>query len=107
MKNEKLTVAGWKITSIFYTMKSPLTFIYPGRGKGNITKTFIYMVKEPWRVRELVMREEGVSTPRIHRTRWEPFRWFRVCLRRFELHYSITWLISTSFPNKLKKVFIS
>ncbi|KAK2436185.1 hypothetical protein QL285_021192 [Trifolium repens] len=22
------------------------------------------------------MREEGVSTPRIHRTRWEPFRWF-------------------------------
>jgi hypothetical protein len=62
------------------TMKSLLTFIYSGRGKKNIMKTLNNMVKEPWRVRELVMREECISTPRIHRTRWEPFRWFRfVC----------------------------
>jgi hypothetical protein len=39
-------------------------------------KTLIYMVKESWRVRELVTRREGISTPRINRTRWEPFRWF-------------------------------
>ena len=52
------------------------------------------------------MREEGISTPRIHRTRWEPFRWFGVCLRRFELNYSITWLFSTSFPKKLKEKFL-
>jgi hypothetical protein len=43
------------------------------------------MVKEPWRVRELVMRGEGVSTPRIHRTRWEPFRWLKVRLRGFQI----------------------
>ena len=103
MQCQVLAVAGWKISIL--TMKSPLTFMYPGRGKKNITKTFINMVNEPWRVRELVMRGEGISTPRIHRTRWEPFRWFGVCLRRFELNCFISYLISTSFPNKTKKRF--
>jgi hypothetical protein len=55
------------------TMKSLLTFIYRKISR----KHLVNMVKEPWRVRELVMREEDVSTPRIHRTRWEPFRWFK------------------------------
>ena len=49
------------------------------------------------------MREEGVSTPRIHRTRWEPFRWFGFRLRRFELNCLFSYIISTSFPNKLQE----
>ena len=75
-----------------------LILFVPNEERENIDKTqrnenvkWNGLRDQEMRVRESVMQGEGISTPHIHRTRWDPFSSKHVCV--FKIKFAILLLI--------------